>query len=83
MLLENRTHKLRVGFNHFGDTLASESFLEETLFDVVQNFGMSRVRLIEDVFESEIRGAKVVYRDVAQRPSQRLASPSTRGDKRR
>ena len=38
----------------------SESFLAETLCDVVQNFGMSRVHLIEDVFESEIRGAKVV-----------------------
>ena len=38
----------------------SESFLAETPFDVFQNFGMSRFRLIEDVFESEIRGAKVV-----------------------
>ena len=67
--MENGTHKLRVGFNHFSDTLACESFLAETPFDVVQNFGMSRVRLIENVFEGEIRGAKTVTEVLREDPA--------------
>ena len=67
--MENGTHKFRVGFNHFGDTLACESFLTETPFDVVQNFGMSRVRLVEDVFEGEIRGAEAVTEVLRKDPA--------------
>jgi hypothetical protein len=67
--LENGTHKLRVGMNYVGDTLTCESFLTETPFDVVQNFGMSRVRLVEDVLEGEIRGAEAVTEVLRKDPA--------------
>ena len=57
-----------MGFNHFGNTLTCESFLEETLFDV-QNFGMSQVRLVSDVFEGKIGGAKLVTEVLRKDPA--------------
>ena len=60
---------LWVGFNHFGNTLACESFLMETPFDSILNFGMSWVYLIEEVFEGEIQGAKVVTEVLRKDPA--------------
>jgi hypothetical protein len=66
---DTATHKLRVGMNHVGDTLTHETLLTETPFDIVQNFGMGSVRLIEDVFEGEIRGAEAVAEVLRKDPA--------------
>jgi hypothetical protein len=66
---DTATHKLRVGMNHVGDTFTCETLLTETPFDIVQNLGVSRVRLIEDVLEGEIRGAEAVAEVLRKDPA--------------
>jgi hypothetical protein len=55
--------------NHVGDTLTCETLLTESPLDIVQNLGVSGVRLIEDVLESEIRGAEAVTEVLRKNPA--------------
>ena len=66
---DTATHKLRVGMDHVGDTLTCETLLTETSFDIIQNFGVSGIRLIEDILEGEIRGAEAVAEMLRKDPA--------------
>ncbi len=61
--------------NHVGDTLTCERLLTETPFDIVQNLGVSGVRLIEDVLEGKIRGAKAVAEVLRKDPARVWSLP--------
>ena len=51
------------------DTFTGESLLSEAPLDVVQNFGVRRIILVQDVLELEVRGTKPVAEVLSENPT--------------
>jgi hypothetical protein len=63
------THKLGMGVDDVRDALTRERLLTEAALDVVQDFLMCRIRLIENVLERKIRRAKAVAEMLSKYPT--------------
>jgi hypothetical protein len=51
------------------DTLPSEGLLPEPLFDVIENFTVKRVGIIQDIFECQVCGTEAVTEVLGEDPT--------------
>jgi hypothetical protein len=58
-----------MGVNDVRNTLARERFFAETALDIVQDFLVRRIRLVQNVLEGEIRRAKTVAEMLCEDPA--------------
>ena len=62
-------YQVRVSMNDLGDTFTSESLLTEAALDIVEHFGMGRVRFVQEILESEIRSPETVAEVLCEYPA--------------
>ena len=70
-----RPNNLRMGIENSLDDFSSESFLPEPSLDVVQNLGMARVVLVEDVLEVKVRGPETITEVLGEDPTTVYMNP--------
>lgn len=63
------THELGMGVNDVRDTLARERLFTETALDIAQDLLVRRIRLVQNIFEREIRRAKAVAEMLCEDPA--------------
>jgi hypothetical protein len=70
-----RPNNLRVGIKNSLDDLSSESFLPKSSLDVVQNFGVASVVLVEDILEVKIRRPETITEVLGEDPTTVYMNP--------
>ena len=55
--------------DNLSNTFTSESLFTEEALDIVEHFGMRRVRLVQEILESEIRSPETVAEVLCEDPS--------------
>lgn len=63
------THELGVCMDHLSDALASEGFLPEPPLDIVQDLGVGRVVLIQEILELKIGRPKAIAEVLCEDPA--------------
>jgi hypothetical protein len=63
------THDIRMGVDDVRNALTRERLFTEAALDVDQDLLVGRVRLVENVFECEIRGAETITEMLREDPA--------------
>lgn len=69
MIMHHVTYQFGIGRECLCNTLSGERLLPETLLDLVHNFGVTRIRLVEHVLQSEICRSKTIAEVLGKDPS--------------
>ena len=64
-----KTDEVGIRDNNVEDTLASEGLLTEPALDVVENFRMAWILVIEHVLQRKVRGSKTVAKVLSEDPA--------------
>lgn len=63
------TYQVGMCVNNLSDTLSSERLLPEPPLDIVENFSVCGVVLVQDVFQAQVRLTKSVTEMLREYPS--------------
>ena len=69
LVVSDKTYQIRVRMNDLRYTLTSKGLLTESTLDIVEDFGVRSIRLVQEILEGEIGCAESIAEMLSKDPA--------------